>query len=96
MSDLTLRVSQDSGYLQTLGGLGSPSGPLPVLLFPLCCRACGLTLEESDLEGDKAEGEGEADGGQVRFLSSSVSERFHSNNKQLFRISSDPRKTQQA
>uniref|UniRef100_H2L855 Zinc finger protein 513 n=1 Tax=Oryzias latipes TaxID=8090 RepID=H2L855_ORYLA len=23
------------------------SGPLPVLLFPLCCRVCGLTLEES-------------------------------------------------
>ncbi|XP_005754062.1 zinc finger protein 513 isoform X2 [Pundamilia nyererei] len=65
MSDLTLRVSQDSAYLQTLGGLGSPSGPLPVLLFPLCCRVCGLTLEESDLEGDKAEGEVEGDGGQV-------------------------------
>lgn len=68
VSDLTLRVSQDSGYLQTLGGLGSPSAPLPVLLFPLCCRACGLTLEEADLEGDKAEGEGEADGGQVQIL----------------------------
>ncbi|KAG7236314.1 hypothetical protein INR49_001133 [Caranx melampygus] len=65
VSDLTLRVSQDSGYLQTLGGLGSPSAPLPVLLFPLCCRVCGLTLEEADLEGDKAEGEGEGDGGQV-------------------------------
>lgn len=63
VSDLTLRVSQDSGYLQTLGGLGSPSAPLPVLLFPLCCRACGLTLEEADLEGDKGDGEG--DGGQV-------------------------------
>uniref|UniRef100_A0A3B5AMN0 Zinc finger protein 513 n=1 Tax=Stegastes partitus TaxID=144197 RepID=A0A3B5AMN0_9TELE len=59
VSDLTLRLSQDSGYLQTLGGLGSPSGPLPVLLFPLCCRVCGLTLEEADLEGDKAEGEAE-------------------------------------
>lgn len=70
VSDLTLRVSQDSGYLQTLGGLGSPSAPLPVLLFPLCCRVCGLTLEEADLEGDKAEGEGEGegDGGQVRSL----------------------------
>lgn len=65
MSDLTLRVSQDSAYLQTLGGLGSPSGPLPVLLFPLCCRVCSLTLEESDLEGNKAEGEVEGDGGQV-------------------------------
>ncbi|XP_070814133.1 zinc finger protein 513 [Chaetodon trifascialis] len=67
VSDLTLRVSQDSGYLQTLGALGSPSAPLPVLLFPLCCRVCGLTLEEADLEGDKAEGdeEGEGDGGQV-------------------------------
>lgn len=60
-----MHVSQDSGYLQTLGGLGSPSAPLPVLLFPLCCRVCGLTLEEADLEGDKAEGEGEGDTGQV-------------------------------
>ncbi|TMS11858.1 Zinc finger protein 513 [Larimichthys crocea] len=66
VSDLTLRVSQDSGYLQTLGGLGSPSAPLPVLLFPLCCRACGLTLEEADLDGEKAEGDGESDGGQLR------------------------------
>lgn len=65
VSDLTLRVSQDSAYLQTLGGLGSPSAPLPVLLFPLCCRVCGLTLEEADLEEDKAEGEGEGDAGQV-------------------------------
>uniref|UniRef100_A0A8D2ZMZ6 Zinc finger protein 513 n=1 Tax=Scophthalmus maximus TaxID=52904 RepID=A0A8D2ZMZ6_SCOMX len=53
VSDLTLRVSQDSGFLHTLGGLGSPSAPLPVLLFPLCCRLCGLTLEEADLEEDK-------------------------------------------
>uniref|UniRef100_G3PSA1 C2H2-type domain-containing protein n=1 Tax=Gasterosteus aculeatus aculeatus TaxID=481459 RepID=G3PSA1_GASAC len=66
VSDLTLRVSQDSGYFQTLGGLGSPSAPLPVLLFPLCCRMCGLTLEEDDLEGDKGEGDGET--GQVRSL----------------------------
>lgn len=67
VSDLTLRVSQDSGYLQTLGGLGSPSAPLPVLLFPLCCQLCGLTLEEADLEADKAEGEdGDSDGGQVK------------------------------
>lgn len=67
-------MSQDSGYLQTLGGLGSPSAPLPVLLFPLCCRLCGLTLEEADLEGDKAEGdeEGEGDGGQVRLLTLGV------------------------
>lgn len=66
VSDLTLRVSQNSGYFQTLGGLGSPSAPLPVLLFPLCCRMCGLTLEEDDLEGDKGEGDGET--GQVRSL----------------------------
>lgn len=69
VSDLTLRLSQDSALLQTLGGLGSPSSPLPVLLFPLCCRACGLTLEEADLEGEhKAGGEGETEGeaGQVR------------------------------
>ncbi|XP_068165272.1 zinc finger protein 513 [Antennarius striatus] len=65
VSDLTLRVSQDSGYLQTLGALGSPSAPLPVLLFPLCCRVCGLTLEEADLEGEKADGEDDGDGGQV-------------------------------
>ncbi|RVE75182.1 hypothetical protein OJAV_G00014220 [Oryzias javanicus] len=62
MSDLTLRVSQD--YLQTLGSFSAASGPLPVLLFPLCCRACGLTLEEADLEGDKGEG-AESDGAQV-------------------------------
>ncbi|XP_038138347.1 zinc finger protein 513-like, partial [Cyprinodon tularosa] len=66
-SELTLRVSQDSSYLRTLGGLGAPSGPLPVLLFPLCCRLCGLTLEEADLEGEKDGGEVEAEreGGQV-------------------------------
>lgn len=63
MSDLTLRVSQD--YLQTLGSFSAASGPLPVLLFPLCCRVCGLTLEEADLEGDKGEGEAESDGAQV-------------------------------
>uniref|UniRef100_A0A665W544 C2H2-type domain-containing protein n=1 Tax=Echeneis naucrates TaxID=173247 RepID=A0A665W544_ECHNA len=62
MSDLTLRVSQDSGFLQTLGGLGSASAPLPVLLFPLCCRVCGLTLEEADLEGEKAEGDAVSQG----------------------------------
>ncbi|XP_035984276.1 zinc finger protein 513 isoform X2 [Fundulus heteroclitus] len=61
--ELTLGVSRDSSYLRTLGGLGSPAGPLPVLLFPLCCRLCGLTLEEADLEGQK--GEAEADRGQV-------------------------------
>lgn len=72
VSDLTLRVSQDSAFLHTLGGLGSPSGPLPVLLFPLCCRLCGLTLEEADLEGDKADAEGEGDGGQVNRLSISL------------------------
>ncbi|XP_028991485.1 zinc finger protein 513-like [Betta splendens] len=65
--DLTIHVSQDSTYLQTLGGLCSPAAPLPILLFPLCCRVCGLTLEEADLEEDKTkdEGEAEADGGQV-------------------------------
>ncbi|XP_041834727.1 zinc finger protein 513-like [Melanotaenia boesemani] len=63
--EVTLRLSQDSAYLQALGGLGSPSSPLPVLLFPLCCRVCGLTLEEADLEGDRAEGEAEPDGGQA-------------------------------
>ncbi|XP_015249177.1 PREDICTED: zinc finger protein 513-like isoform X2 [Cyprinodon variegatus] len=63
--ELTLRVSQDSSYLRTLGGLGAPSGPLPVLLFPLCCRLCGLTLEEADLDGEKDGGEAEGEGGQV-------------------------------
>lgn len=72
VSDLTLRVSPDSTFLRTLGGLGSPSGPLPVLLFPLCCRLCGLTLEEADLDGDKADGEDEGDGGQVNGISVSL------------------------
>lgn len=68
--ELTLRVSQESSsYLRTLGGLSSPPGPLPVLLFPLCCRRCGLTLEEADLEGERGETEG--DGGQVCRLCSS-------------------------
>lgn len=64
VSDLTLRLAQDSSYLRTLGGLGSPSAPLPDLLFPLCCRLCGLTLEEADL-GEEKGGEGDTDGGQV-------------------------------
>lgn len=72
VSGLTLRVSPDSTFLHTLGGLGSPSGPLPVLLFPLCCRLCGLTLEEADLDGDKADGEDEGDGGQVNWTSVSL------------------------
>ncbi|KAJ3584130.1 hypothetical protein NHX12_014626 [Muraenolepis orangiensis] len=61
VSDLTLRVSQDSsGYLQTLGALGSPSAPLPDLLFPLCCRVCGLALDEAHLlEGGKGEADGD-------------------------------------
>ncbi|XP_013877224.1 zinc finger protein 513 isoform X2 [Austrofundulus limnaeus] len=63
--DLTLRVTQDSSFLRSLGGFSSPSGSLPVLLFPLCCRVCSLTLEEADLEGDRAEGDAEGDGGQV-------------------------------
>ncbi|XP_059911473.1 zinc finger protein 513-like [Gadus macrocephalus] len=67
VSDLTLRVTQaSSGYLQSLGVLGSPSAPLPELLFPLCCRVCGLSLDEAHpLEGGKGEAEGEGDGGQV-------------------------------
>lgn len=77
-SELTLRVSQDSSYLRTLGGLGAPSGPLPVLLFPLCCRLCGLTLEEADLDGEKDGGE--AEGGQVR--ARSLISCIHSNSKQ--------------
>uniref|UniRef100_A0A8C6KZF9 Zinc finger protein 513 n=1 Tax=Nothobranchius furzeri TaxID=105023 RepID=A0A8C6KZF9_NOTFU len=70
MSDLTLRVTQDSSFFRNLGALGPPSGPLPVLLFPLCCRVCGLTLEEADLDGDRPEGEmeGDVDGGQVRYV----------------------------
>ncbi|KAK5891044.1 hypothetical protein CgunFtcFv8_018337 [Champsocephalus gunnari] len=59
------QVISELTFLQTLGGLGSPSAPLPVLLFPLCCQMCGLTLEDSDLEGDKAEGDGEGDAAQV-------------------------------
>ncbi|XP_061780127.1 zinc finger protein 513-like isoform X2 [Nerophis lumbriciformis] len=49
-SDLTLQVSQDSAYLQMQDRLTSASNLLPVLLFPLCCRLCGLTLEEADME----------------------------------------------
>ncbi|XP_046887457.1 zinc finger protein 513 [Hypomesus transpacificus] len=55
VSDLTVRVSEGASFLQTLGGIGSPSAPLPDLLFPLCCRACGLALE------GEGEGEGEAE-----------------------------------
>uniref|UniRef100_A0A3P8VJX6 Zinc finger protein 513 n=1 Tax=Cynoglossus semilaevis TaxID=244447 RepID=A0A3P8VJX6_CYNSE len=67
VSDLTLRISQVSGFFHTLGGLGSPSAPLPVLLFPLSCQVCGLTLEEVDLQESKAneEEEGEEERGPV-------------------------------
>nr|XP_057908314.1 zinc finger protein 513-like [Doryrhamphus excisus] len=51
ITDLTLQVSQDSTCLQLQGGLTTASNPLPVLLFPLCCRLCSLTLEEADLVG---------------------------------------------
>ncbi|KAL0969367.1 hypothetical protein UPYG_G00226140 [Umbra pygmaea] len=73
VSDLTVCVRED--FLQTLGGLASPSSPLlplslprlppsaplPELLFPLSCRSCGLTIEG---EGEDGEG-GEEGGGQV-------------------------------
>uniref|UniRef100_A0A4W5MS93 Zinc finger protein 513 n=1 Tax=Hucho hucho TaxID=62062 RepID=A0A4W5MS93_9TELE len=66
VSDLTVCIREDSDFLQNLGGVASPSSPslppsapLPDLLFPLCCRSCGLTLEG---EGGETEGEG---GGQV-------------------------------
>uniref|UniRef100_A0A673Z1D0 Zinc finger protein 513 n=1 Tax=Salmo trutta TaxID=8032 RepID=A0A673Z1D0_SALTR len=60
LSDLTVCVREDSDFLQSLGGVASPSSPrlppsapLPDLLFPLCCRSCGLTLE------GEAEGRGQ-------------------------------------
>ncbi|XP_034035349.1 zinc finger protein 513-like isoform X2 [Thalassophryne amazonica] len=63
---VTLQVSQDSGFLRTLGGaLGSPSALLPALLFPLCCQLCGLTLEDADLDVDKVDSQGDSDGGQI-------------------------------
>ncbi|XP_061635519.1 zinc finger protein 513-like [Phyllopteryx taeniolatus] len=54
VSDLTLRVTQESAYLQAQGKLSSASGP--VLLFPLCCRLCGLTLEGINMEDIKDSG----------------------------------------
>ncbi|XP_077370082.1 uncharacterized protein LOC144014257 isoform X2 [Festucalex cinctus] len=58
VSNLTLQVTQESAYLQAEGRLSSPAGPLsPVLLFPLCCRLCGRTLEEDGInnmeDGDR-------------------------------------------
>ncbi|XP_077423006.1 zinc finger protein 513-like [Vanacampus margaritifer] len=50
VSNLTLQVTQESAYLQTEVRLSPPAGPLPVLFSPLCCRLCGLTLEEADLD----------------------------------------------
>ncbi|XP_041710444.1 zinc finger protein 513 [Coregonus clupeaformis] len=56
VSDLTVCVREDSDFLQTpLLPRLPPSAPLPDLLFPLCCRSCGLTLEG---EGGETEGEG--------------------------------------
>lgn len=46
----TLTVSQ-GGFL-SLGSLGSGS-PLPALLFPVCCRVCGQTLEDEDIQTDR-------------------------------------------
>lgn len=60
VSNVTLTVSQ-KGFLQTLGALGAGS-PLPALLFPLCCRKCGLTLEDDELQAERGDGDSE---GQV-------------------------------
>uniref|UniRef100_A0A8C8GRA8 Zinc finger protein 513 n=1 Tax=Oncorhynchus tshawytscha TaxID=74940 RepID=A0A8C8GRA8_ONCTS len=66
VSDLTVCMREDSDFLQNREGVASPSSPrlppsapLPDLLFPLCCRSCGLNLEG---EGGETEEEG---GGQV-------------------------------
>lgn len=63
VSNVTLTVSQ-KGFLQTLGALGAGS-PLPALLFPLCCRKCGLTLEDDELQAERGDGDSE---GQVQSL----------------------------
>lgn len=55
----TLTVSQ-GGFL-SLGSLES-SSPLPALLFPVCCRVCGQTLEDEDIQTDRGDGDTE---GQV-------------------------------
>lgn len=52
----TLTVSQ-GGFL-SLGSLES-SSPLPALLFPVCCRVCGQTLEDEDIQTDRADGDTE-------------------------------------
>ncbi|XP_051913417.1 zinc finger protein 513-like [Hippocampus zosterae] len=61
VSNLTLQVSQDSAYLQAQSSLSSTAGPLPVLLFPLCCQLCGLTLQEGDPDPIKMEDSDDAD-----------------------------------
>ncbi|XP_049609702.1 zinc finger protein 513 isoform X1 [Syngnathus scovelli] len=50
VSNRMRQVSQESAYLQAQDRLSSPAGSLPVLLFPLCCRRCGLTLDAMDVE----------------------------------------------
>lgn len=63
----TLTVSQ-GGFL-SLGSLES-SSPLPALLFPVCCRVCGQTLEDEDIQTDR--GDAHAEGQVCRSCSSSA------------------------
>lgn len=50
----TLTVSQ-SGFL----ALGSLESPLPALLFPVCCRVCGQTLDDDGQERADADADGQ-------------------------------------
>ncbi|KAK3538327.1 hypothetical protein QTP70_035228 [Hemibagrus guttatus] len=64
-SDLSLHISADSDFLQSIGGLhadrhppslledealGQESEPMAELLFPFTCRVCGLALEDEEVE----------------------------------------------
>ncbi|KAG7328418.1 hypothetical protein KOW79_008362 [Hemibagrus wyckioides] len=64
-SDLSLHISADSDFLQSIGGLhadrhppslleaealGQESEPMAELLFPFTCRVCGLALEDEEAE----------------------------------------------
>ncbi|KAG9330470.1 hypothetical protein JZ751_024267, partial [Albula glossodonta] len=55
VSDLTLHMSSEADFLQSLSGLkaegaelGAESDSLPELLFPFSCRLCGLELQDED------------------------------------------------
>lgn len=56
VSNLSVTVSQ-AGFLQSLGSLAPPGSPLPALLFPVCCRSCGHSLDDEDIQGGDTEGQ---------------------------------------